>query len=92
MILKKPKFWDLKKSNFLAYLLYPLTIFVKVSNIISSFVPKKKFTEVKTICVGNLYVGGTGKTPITLILYNLLKKMIKIDCRKYLINFIYFGF
>ena len=75
MILKKPKFWDLKKSNFLAYLLYPLTIFVKVSNIISSFVPKKKFTEIKTICVGNLYVGGTGKTPITLILYNLLKKM-----------------
>ena len=75
MILKKPKFWDLKKSNFLAYLLYPLTIFVRVGNIISSFVPKKKFTEIKTICVGNLYIGGTGKTPITLSLYNLLKKM-----------------
>ena len=75
MILKKPKFWDLKKPNFLVYLLYPFTIFVKINNIISSFIPKKKFTEIKTICVGNLYIGGTGKTPTTLYLFNLLKKM-----------------
>ena len=75
MILKKPKFWDLKKSSFLVYLFYPLTIFVKINNIISSFIPKKKFTQIKTICVGNLYIGGTGKTPTTLFLYNLLKKM-----------------
>ena len=75
MILKKPKFWDLKKSNFLVYLLYPLTILVRINNIISSLIPKKKFTEIKTICVGNLYIGGTGKTPTTLFLYNLLKKM-----------------
>ena len=75
MILKKPKFWDLKKSNFLVYLLYPLTILVRINNIISSLIPKKKFTEIKTICVGNLYVGGTGKTPTTLFLYNLLKEM-----------------
>ena len=38
-------------------------------------IPKKKFTEIKTICVGNLYIGGTGKTPTSLFLYNLLKKM-----------------
>ena len=75
MILKKPKFWDLKKSNFLVYLFYPLTIFVKINNIISSFIPKKKFAQIKTICVGNLYIGGTGKTPTTLFLYNLLNKM-----------------
>ena len=75
MILKKPKFWDLKKSNFLVYLLYPITIFVEINNIISSFIPKKKFTEIKTVCVGNLYIGGTGKTPTTLYLFNLLKKM-----------------
>ncbi len=75
MILKKPKFWDLKKPNFLVYLLYPFTIFVKINNIISSFIPKKKFTEIKTVCVGNLYIGGTGKTPTTLYLFNLLKKM-----------------
>ena len=74
MILKKPKFWDFKKPNFFAYLLYPFTIFVEVNNIISTVIPKKKFTEIKTICVGNLYIGGTGKTPTSLFLYNLLKK------------------
>ena len=74
MILKKPKFWDFKKPNFFAYLLYPFTIFVEIHNIISSVIPKKKFTEIKTICVGNLYIGGTGKTPTSLFLYNLLKK------------------
>ncbi len=75
MILKKPKFWDLKEPNFLVYLLYPFTIFFKINNIISSLIPKKKFTRIKTICVGNLYIGGTGKTPTTLFLYNLLKKI-----------------
>ena len=75
MILKKPKFWDFKKPNFLAYLLYPFSILVEIYNIISSFIPKKKFTEIKTMCVGNLYIGGTGKTPTTLFLYNFLKKM-----------------
>ena len=74
MILKKPKFWDFKKPNFFAYLLYPFTIFVEINNIISNIFPKKKFTEIKTICVGNLYVGGTGKTPTSLFLYNLLRK------------------
>ena len=74
MIVKKPKFWDFKKPNFFAYLLYPFTIFVEIHNIISSVIPKKKFTEIKTICVGNLYIGGTGKTPTSLFLYNLLKK------------------
>ena len=75
MKLKKPKFWDFKKPNFFTYLLYPFTIFVEINNIITSLIPKKKFTEIKTLCVGNLYVGGTGKTPTSLFLYNLLKKM-----------------
>ena len=75
MNFRKPKFWDLEKPNFLVYLLYPFTIFVKVNNIISNLIPKKKFAHIKTICVGNLYIGGTGKTPTTLFLYNLLKKM-----------------
>ena len=31
MNLKKPKFWDLKKPNYLAYLLLPLTILIKIN-------------------------------------------------------------
>ena len=70
MNLNKPKFWDFKKPNFLAYLLLPLTLFLR-ANIF--FLPKKKFDQVKTICVGNIYLGGTGKTPTSLKLYQLLK-------------------
>ena len=34
MNLKKPKFWDQKKLNFYAYLLYPLAFFVNLFNLI----------------------------------------------------------
>ena len=73
MNLKKPKFWDLKKPNYLAYLLLPLTIFIKINIFISNLYPKKKFNKIKSICIGNIYLGGTGKTPTTLKLYQLLK-------------------
>ena len=30
MNLKKPKFWDYKKPNIFAYLLYPIAILIKI--------------------------------------------------------------
>jgi tetraacyldisaccharide 4'-kinase len=74
MKFKKPKFWDLKKPNLLAYLLSPLTLFVKLNNLNLNLAHKKKFNKIKTICIGNIYLGGTGKTPTTLKIYELLKK------------------
>ena len=74
MNFKKPKFWDLKKPNLLTYLLSPLTLLVKLNNLNLNLAHKKKFNEIKTICVGNVYLGGTGKTPTTLKIYELLKK------------------
>ena len=75
MSLHKPKFWDFRKPNFLAYLLLPLTLLIKANIFFSKLYPKKKFKKIKTICVGNIYLGGTGKTPTTLKLYQLLKDM-----------------
>ena len=75
MNLSKPKFWDFKKPNFLAYLLLPLTLFVKANNFFSKLYTKKKFKKIKSICIGNIYLGGTGKTPTTLKLYQLLKNL-----------------
>ena len=75
MNLHKPKFWDFEKPNFLAYLLLPLTLFVRADIFISKLYPKKKFKKIKTICIGNIYLGGTGKTPTTLKLYQLLKNI-----------------
>ena len=79
MNLRKPKFWDFKKPNFLAYLLLPLTLIVRVNIFISKLYPKRKFNKIRTICIGNIYIGGTGKTPITLKLYQLLN--IEPFCR-----------
>ena len=75
MSLHKPKFWDFKKPNFLAYLLLPLTLLTKANIFFSKLYPKKKFKRIKTICIGNIYLGGTGKTPTTLKLYQLLKNL-----------------
>ncbi len=75
MNLHKPKFWDFKKPNFLAYFLLPLTLVVKANNFFSKFYTKKKFKKIKSICIGNIYLGGTGKTPTTLKLFQLLKNL-----------------
>ena len=72
-MIKKPKFWDLKKPNFLAYLLMPLS---KLVILFGAFRKGKnlKFTDIKIICVGNIYIGGTGKTPLSIKICNLLNK------------------
>ena len=74
MLLNKPKFWDYKKSNFLSILLMPFSMIIGISNLINFLYTKKKF-KIKTICVGNIYVGGTGKTPISIEIYKILKKL-----------------
>ena len=70
---KKPNFWDYKKPNVLAYILYPLTFIIRLNNFFFNFFKKEKSEQIKTICVGNIYLGGTGKTPTSLKLYQLLK-------------------
>tara|TARA_S200000501_G_scaffold294990_1_gene280835 strand:+ start:223 stop:1149 length:927 start_codon:yes stop_codon:yes gene_type:complete len=77
MNLKKPKFWDYKKPNIYAYLLSPLAFIVKIINFIKKNSNKKK-TKIKTICVGNIYIGGTGKTSLSIKINEILnKKKIK---------------
>jgi len=75
MQLKKPKFWDKKEPNLISYLLLPFTLIIKINNFFQSFVLPKKNNLIKSICVGNIYVGGTGKTPTTIKLFEILKKL-----------------
>jgi tetraacyldisaccharide 4'-kinase len=77
MNLKKPSFWDLPKPNFVSYLLIPLTLPIILRNFFFPFIKKKKTTNIKTICVGNIYLGGTGKTPLTIKIYEILKRLDK---------------
>ena len=77
MILKKPKFWDFKKPSTLAYLLLPISYLFKLIRLfkIESNIKKSK---IKTICVGNIYLGGTGKTSLSIKINEILsEKKIK---------------
>tara|TARA_B100000886_G_C20397596_1_gene481081 strand:- start:451 stop:1392 length:942 start_codon:yes stop_codon:yes gene_type:complete len=75
MNFKKPIFWDLKKPNIFSYLLIPFTIPIIINNFFLNFQKKYKFSKIKTICIGNIYLGGTGKTPLTIKLFNIIVKM-----------------
>ena len=72
MNLKKPKFWDYKTPNFIAYLIYPISLTIILINFIFNRPSKKKF-KIKTICVGNIYLGGTGKTSLSILINNILR-------------------
>ena len=87
MNLKKPKFWDYKKPNYYAYLLFPLAFLVNITRIVFKKKNKTKF-KIKTICVGNFYLGGTGKTSLSIKINNILKKKKIKSCfvKKYYKN------
>ena len=73
MKLKKPKFWDHKKPSFISYLLLPFSITL---GLIAKIKSKPKFSnsKIKTICVGNIYIGGTGKTSLAIKIKEILDK------------------
>ena len=78
MKLIKPKFWDYKKPHLYSYILLPITI---ILGLISKIRSKPKLTNrnIKTICVGNIYIGGTGKTSLVIKMKEILeKKNIKV--------------
>ena len=74
MKLNAPKFWQDK--NFISFILSPLSLITHFVNSIKKIFPKKKF-KIKTICIGNIYLGGTGKTSLAIEIHNILKKKYK---------------
>ena len=84
----KPNFWNNKTliTNFLIPLskIYEGIIYIREK----LFIPKE--FKIPIICVGNIYVGGTGKTPTTISLANELAKLKKkpVIIKKYYKNHI----
>ena len=84
MKLNKPKFWD-HEVNLIAILLIPISLIIQL---IIFF--KKKYTreykfQIPVICVGNIYIGGTGKTPLSLLIAKIFteKSLKSVIIRKF---------
>jgi tetraacyldisaccharide 4'-kinase len=74
MKLIKPKFWETK--NFISFILYPLSAITFLINFTKKFSIKKNF-EIKSICIGNIFIGGTGKTSLAIEINDLLRKKFR---------------
>ena len=74
MKLKKPNFW--KEKNIFSYSLLPFTLIANIINFFKKINFQKNF-NIKTICVGNIYIGGTGKTSLTIEINKFLSKKFK---------------
>ena len=74
MEFKKPKFWDYKKPNVYSYLLWPISILIKLFNFLKIIITRKNYSLTKTICIGNIYLGGTGKTSLSLKINEILRQ------------------
>ena len=73
----KPNFWKAKYYNIYSLILLPISIIIQFLHFIQKGIITPKKFNIPVICVGNIYIGGTGKTPLTLELYNILKSMNK---------------
>ncbi len=89
MKLNKPKFWDYKKPNIISYILWPISVIIQIIHFLRSIIQnKKKYSSIKTICIGNIYLGGTGKTSLSLKIQKILeeKKIKTCFIKKYYPN------
>ena len=74
----KPKFWDKRDHiSLFSILLIPFSLIAIIKNYFENNKNKKNFYDLKTICVGNIYIGGPGKTPLVNNLASHFKKRFK---------------
>ena len=71
----KPKFWDKNQISFFSILLFPITLLIKVLSSFKHFLTKTYQCSIPIICVGNIYLGGTGKTPLCIEIFSILKNL-----------------
>tara|TARA_Y100001970_G_scaffold147283_1_gene180809 strand:+ start:7343 stop:8281 length:939 start_codon:yes stop_codon:yes gene_type:complete len=77
MKVNKPKFWDKNYPTIFSILLLPISYIYQIMfKIKKLFTSERKFS-IPIICVGNIYLGGTGKTPLCMKIFELLKDIKK---------------
>ena len=76
MQFKKPKFWDKNRQTIFSLILFPLSIIVYFVAKLKRLKKGKKF-KFPIICIGNVYLGGTGKTSISIEIFKILSSINK---------------
>ena len=71
----KPKFWDKNKISLFSILLFPVSLLIKVLSLFKRVLIKTNQSSIPIICVGNIYLGGTGKTPLCIEIFLILKNL-----------------
>ena len=71
----QPKFWN--KKNFLSNILLPLSFIYYLIYFLYKNFTKSEKSNLPIICVGNITVGGSGKTPVVKALGEICKSMNK---------------
>lgn len=73
--MKQPTFWY--RYSLLSYLLYPLgLIYDMIGKMRQAWVKPLRLEKDKVICVGNVSVGGNGKTPVALEIATLVQEQL----------------
>ncbi len=76
-MINTPEFWykDDFISKLKSLLLIPFSmIWILISTIKKNFIKKYK-SNLKVVCIGNLNIGGTGKTPFAILTYKVLQSL-----------------
>jgi len=75
-MIKAPNFWYIK-NHILSLILSPLAYIYYQVHLLKRFLEKETKISTPTICIGNLCVGGSGKTPVVIAVRKLLSKNYK---------------
>ncbi len=73
----KPKFWEKNHLNLFAILLLPISIIIQILSLIKKKIIGSKNFDIPIICIGNIYLGGTGKTPLSIKIFEIISKLKK---------------
>ena len=71
----KPKFWDKSNVSFLSILLFPIALIIEWLGLLKRALTKTHQFSIPIICVGNIYLGGTGKTPLCIEIFSILRNL-----------------
>ncbi len=69
----KPKFW-IYKYHLLTILLIPISLIFSLFVFLKKKLTKTLKFSIPVLCVGNIYIGGTGKTPLALFICKKLRE------------------